>query len=336
MSRDFNFKPAVRTSVPLLIGLFGPSGSGKTFTALRLASGIKKIFPGDVLFIDTESRRALHYANLFEFKHLEFNAPFGSSDYLEVLRYAKKMSPSVIIVDSFSHEHEGEGGMLDCHEKELDRLAGNDYHKRDRMAMLAWSKPKAERRKLINGLLQLNSNFIFCFRAKETSTPVKDPVTKKVVIENFGFLPIAGAEFVYEMTINCMLPPHSNGVPEWSSDNKGEAMMMKLPEQFKQLFNTPGIQLDERIGEELAKWAKGEDEKPAKGTPDRKKVEDRKSLPEESNNDGKPPLVVIFEEWELACQDAEISSRCRQTCHENGWTDDVVKWAISQMKAASE
>jgi len=342
MNRQFEFKPAVRSSVPLLIGLFGASGSGKTFTALRLATGIQRVFQGDILFIDTESRRALHYSNLFKFKHMEFKAPFGSLDYLEALKYARSQNPSVIIVDSFSLEHEGEMGMLDYHEKELDRLAGNDYKKRQAMTMLAWSKPKADRRKLINGLLQLNSNFIFCFRAKETSKPVKDPVSKKTTIENFGFLPIAGSEFVYEMTINCMLPPHSSGVPEWHSDNKGEAMMMKLPEQFKHIFNKPGIQLTEEIGEKLALWAKG-DEKPK---PESQKVDRSVSQPVDSPapsefdfsarpEDKLPTLRDSFEEWYNGCHDKSVANKCRETCEKNGWTDDVIKWAIAQMRNLS-
>ena len=266
MSRNFKIEKAVRRSVPLLIGLMGPSGGGKTYSALRLAKGIQKVFPGDIIHIDTESNRALHYASIFDFQHVPFGEPFGSMDYLEVLNFAQSKKPSIIIIDSMSHEHESIGGMLDLHEKELDRMAGNDHGKRQRMGMLAWHRPKSDRRKLINGLLQMNSNFIFCFRAKESSRPSKDK-NGKSIIENFGFMPIAGNEFVFEMTINMLLLPHANGIPTWKSDNKGESMMMKLPEQFKSIFNKPGIQLDEAIGEKLATWAKGNKEAPAKKQP---------------------------------------------------------------------
>lgn len=261
MSRQFKIEKAVRASVPLLIGLMGPSGGGKTYSALRLAKGIQKIFPGDIVGIDTESNRMKHYADIFDFNHTSFAEPFGSLDYLEALKQVSAVKPSVIIVDSASHEHEGPGGLLDLHETELDRMAGDDYGKRGRMGMLAWQKPKADRRKLINGLLQMNSNFIFCFRAKESSRPGKDK-NGKSIIENFGFMPIAGSEFVFEMTINMLLLPHADGHPTWQSDNKGESMMMKLPEQFKQIFSKD-VQLNEDIGQELAKWAKG-DSKPAK------------------------------------------------------------------------
>ena len=157
-ARRFDAKPATREHVPLLLGLMGPSGSGKTFSALRLASGIQTVSGGDIYVIDTEARRALHYADQFKFKHIEFNPPFASVDYLSALEHCVKAGAGVVVVDSMSHEHEGPGGVLDYHERELDRIAGNDYGKRERVKMLAWQKPKADRRKLINGLLQLNAN----------------------------------------------------------------------------------------------------------------------------------------------------------------------------------
>jgi hypothetical protein len=55
----FEFRPAKREDVGLLIGRSGGTGSGKTFTAMRLAKGIA----GDRKFavIDTEAGRAKHY-----------------------------------------------------------------------------------------------------------------------------------------------------------------------------------------------------------------------------------------------------------------------------------
>ena len=78
--RTFEDKPAVRTATPLLVGLIGPSGSGKTFSALRMATGIQRVSGGEVFVVDTESRRSLHYADKFKFRHVEFHAPFGPLD----------------------------------------------------------------------------------------------------------------------------------------------------------------------------------------------------------------------------------------------------------------
>lgn len=253
-ARTFEDKPAVRQQVPLLIGLMGPSGGGKTFSALRLATGIQQASGGDIFLIDTEARRSLHYADKFKFRHLEFGAPFGSLDYLAAIRHCVAKGGGTVIVDSMSHEHEGPGGLLDFHDQELTRMAGDDYAKRERVKMLAWAKPKASRRQLINGLLQMNANFIFCFRAKETAKPVKK--NGKTEVESQGFMPIAGDEFVFEMTVNCLLLPRANGVPTWQTDQPGERIMMKLPNQFVPLFERPEP-LSEALGAKLAEWAKG-------------------------------------------------------------------------------
>ncbi len=254
-NRQFAATDAKRERVPLLIGLTGPSGGGKTFSALRLATGIQTVTGGDIYFIDTESRRALHYADKFSFKHVPFAAPFGSLDYLAAIKFCVEKGAKVIIVDSMSHEHEGPGGMVDLHDQIVDRMAGNDFAKRERVKMLAWSEPKQKRRALINGILQLNANFIFCFRAKNTSKPVKGPNGKSSV-EAMGFMPIAGEEFVFEQTLNALLLPGAGGVPSWSSEQIGERTMIKLPEQFEALRdrNKP---LDESVGARLAKWAAG-------------------------------------------------------------------------------
>ena len=250
MTRTFEAIPGKREKVPLLAGLMGPSGGGKTMSALRLATGIQRVTGGDICVIDTESRRALHYADQFTFKHIAFAAPFGSLDYLDVLRFAAKDS-GVVIVDSMSHEHEGDGGYLTTHDKEIERMAGDDYAKRERVKMAGWIKPSANRRKLINGILQLNANFIFCFRAKEKTKPKTGGG-----IQEMGWMPIAGEEFLFEMTLNCLLPPQARGVPQWRSDFVGEKMMMKLPKQFEALF-ADGRALDEAHGQALAEWARG-------------------------------------------------------------------------------
>lgn len=251
--RTFLDKPAVRDKVPLLVGLAGPSGGGKTYSALRVATGMQRVTGGDIFYIDTEAKRALHYADRFRFRHVEFAAPFGSLDYLAAIEYAHGKGAGVIVVDSMSHEHEGPGGMVDAHEQEVQRMAKGDWQKAERVKMLAWVKPKQDRRRLINSLLQIPCNFVFCFRAKEKLKLAKgkDP-------ERLGFMPIAGEEFVYEMTVNALLLPGAGGVPTWRSDEVGERQMIKLPEQFRELFNGSAGPLDEAAGEYMARWATGE------------------------------------------------------------------------------
>jgi AAA domain len=255
----FTFKPATREQTPLLLGIVGPSGGGKTFSALRLASGIQQVVGGEIAVIDTEARRSLHYANKFKFLHLDF-APSHSPDrYLEAIKSAIAAGAKTVVVDSMSHEHEGAGGVLEWHETELDRMAGDDYRKREAMNFLAWAKPKAARRKLINGLLQMHCNFVFCFRAKEKIKMVREIDYKKnkevTVPKDAGWQAIAGEEFVFEMTDRFLLPPGANGIPDLSRQAL-DTGVPKMPADHTDIVGQ-GKQLDEAMGTALAQWAMG-------------------------------------------------------------------------------
>ena len=243
----YTFRPAIREQTSLLIGLAGPSSSGKTFSALRLATGMAN--GGPITVIDTESRRALHYADSFKFQHGELSAPFRPEHYLEALEAAKAFGSSVIIVDSQSHEHEGPGGILEWHEEELERMAGNDWAKRERVKFTAWIKPKRAHNRFVNSVLQLGVHVIFCFRAKPKLALIKNDKGKIEPVE-MGWQPICSDRFEYEMTTLLMLPPNGQGIPDLS------AQATKLQEQHKP-FMKAGEQISEDMGKQFAEWAGG-------------------------------------------------------------------------------
>lgn len=248
--RTFEDHEAVREAVPLIVGMSGPSGSGKTFSALRLAAGIQKVTGGDTYVIDTEAKRALHYADQFNFRHVPFGSPFSPLDYLAAIQHCVRRGARTIIIDSMSHEHEGPGGVLEMHAEDAKKMA--DFS--------AWARPKAQRRRLINSMMQLQINMILLFRAKEKSKPEKG---KKTLID-LGWQPIGGDEYIYECTTHTFLRPASDGVPTWSAEKRAEQLMIKLPRQFRGLLDS-GMPFDERMGEEMAKWAAGD--QPAKSRP---------------------------------------------------------------------
>lgn len=265
MTRQFNAVPAERQNMPLFIGIVGPSSSGKTRSAFELAAGISEVDPGPIAFINTEGKRGLLDVNLFKnpdgsplITHVPFEAPYRSLDYLDAINYAREtIGAKTIIIDSLSHEHEADGGMLDFQDQEVKRLAGDDYGtwKAERFNMLAWQAPKAARRKLLTrGIMQTDCNIIACFRAKETSKPVK--IDGKIKVVQMGFTPIAGDEFVFEMALSCLLLPGAEGVPTWESDNVGERLAMKRNGQLTDIVPN-GARLSREMGRELAKWAHG-------------------------------------------------------------------------------
>lgn len=252
------FRPAVREQTSLLVGLAGPSSSGKTVSALKLARGIMGGQDQGLFVIDTEARRAKHYACgpdeepgpfRFRFQHGDLTAPFSPDAYRDAIAAAVGAGAKVVIVDSMSHEHESEGGILEWHERELDRMAGQDYTKRERMTFAAWIKPKAAHNRLVNFILQQPVHFIFCFRAKDKMKLVKDGQGKTVPVQ-LGWTPICSDRFEYEMTTLLMLPPGARGVPDLDLE------ATKINVHHREFF-PKGQAIAEPAGQQLAAWAAG-------------------------------------------------------------------------------
>ena len=73
-----------------------------------------------------------------------------------------------------------------------------------------------------------------------------------------GWMPIAGEEFLFEMTVCALLLPNADGVPTWNPERAGEKMMVKRPRQFQDLMKAnEGKPMSEEIGEAMARWAAG-------------------------------------------------------------------------------
>lgn len=259
----FKFKAAEPINNRLLIALAGPQASGKTTSALRLATGITQVTGGKVGLIDTENRRALRYAKDFAFNHMEFAPPFNPKRYQEAIEAAMKDGygdGDVLIIDSMSHEHDGPGGVLEMHDMMLDKLAGDDYKKRDKLTFTAWIKPKGERNRAVQmGLGQCRAHILLCFRAKEKTSMVKNEETGKIEVLKEGWQPIGGDEYFYEMDITMILPQGSFGKPDWKEkagriNEYGDGPLKNL------LYNTQ--QISETTGNKLAEWAKGFANKP--------------------------------------------------------------------------
>lgn len=244
------FRPAIRENVGLILGMIGPSGGGKTYTAMRLASGICGTKPFAV--IDTEAGRAKHYADLFRFDHADLKPPFRPDAYAEAIKAADAAGYPVIVVDSCSHEWAGDGGILDWAEAELDRMAGDDYAKRERVKMASWIKPKMSHKAMVQKLLQVRAHLILCFRAEEKMEMVKGEdgktkiVPKKSAVGLDGWMPVCEKNLPYELTASFLLLPMHPGVPN----------PIKLQEQHRALFPLDKP-ITEESGKAIAAWAAG-------------------------------------------------------------------------------
>ncbi len=237
------FNKAVRMNTHILLGIAGASGTGKTYSALRVARGLAG--EGRIAFVDTEGGRALHYADQFDFDHLDLTEPFTPARYTQAISLAAKEGYKVLVIDSTSHEHSGEGGILDMQEAELERMAGKNWTKREQCKMAAWVEPKKEHKRFMNKLLHLKMHIIFCYRAEEKLLITKDENNKTIYVP-IGWQPICHKGMDYEMTAMIMLKPEEPGIPNF----------IKLQEQHKGLIK-PNRKLDEETGRLLAGWSVG-------------------------------------------------------------------------------
>lgn len=234
----FTFKPAVREQVGLLIALAGASGSGKTFSALTLAKGMAPA--GKIAFIDTEARRGLHYAGQFQFMHADMRPPFKPARFIEAIQAAEAAGAEVVIIDSFSHEYDGEGGIMDWADELAERGVKSPGN---------WKEPKMAHKKMMNALLQCRASLIFCLRADEKIEIIREG--GRTQVRPLGWMPICEKRFMYEMTASFTLTPDMPGRPRFDLPHK-------LQQQHRPMFDE-GRPISSENGRALADWARGGD-----------------------------------------------------------------------------
>jgi hypothetical protein len=247
---SFQFKRAIREEVGLIVGVAGGTGSGKTFSSLRMAAGISGDKPFAV--IDTEAGRCKHYADKFSFDHGDLHAPFSPEAYTEAILAADAARYPCIVVDSMSHEWASEGGVLEMQESELDRMAGNDWQKREQCKMAAWIKPKMAHKKMVQRLLQVRAHLILCFRAEEKVDMVRDSKGKMQIVPKVtktgldGWVPICEKALPFELTASFLLTNDAPGMPK----------PIKLQEQHRAMFPLDKP-INEESGRKITAWASG-------------------------------------------------------------------------------
>ena len=193
--------------------IVGQSGTGKTYSALLFARGMVGK-DGKIVVIDTEGKRALIYADdqqIGGFSHVDFKPPYSSRRFQECINSQVQAGFDAIIIDSASHEHEAEGGMLDFADHEEYRINQSGGQ---RVSQRKWIKPKAEHNRYMRAVLSSPAHIIFCCREKKiVDVNAKPP---KEILE-----PVCEKNFMFEMMIVMRL------------DQEHRAHFTKVPEPFK-------------------------------------------------------------------------------------------------------
>lgn len=193
------FEKVTRKKSKARIALVGPSGAGKTLSALLLAYGIT----GDwnkIALIDTEHERGRFYADRSDFKIGEFlyaamYAPYSAEKYIDYVNSAAAAvgSDGVVIVDSFSHAWDNEGGVLDV----KDYIEKTNANKN---GFSAWNEAGKIQNNLVNCLLSVPCHTIVTMRAKMAYAMEVNERGKTVPVK-IGLAPVQRENTEYEFDV---------------------------------------------------------------------------------------------------------------------------------------
>jgi hypothetical protein len=180
------------------MALTGVSGSGKTLGALYIAFGIT----GDwskIALIDTEHERARLYANRSDlntgkFKYCPMEPPYSTEKYKSLVQEAAQIvgQDGVVIIDSFSHAWNNEGGVLDVKDKIASRQGMNSY--------TAWNEAGKLQNNLVNTILAVDCHTIVTMRSKMDYVLQENDRGKQTPVK-VGLNPIQRDDTEYEFDI---------------------------------------------------------------------------------------------------------------------------------------
>ncbi|MCJ2135619.1 AAA family ATPase [Methylobacterium sp. J-026] len=235
---SFTFAPAASFTerAGVFVSLTGGTNSGKTYSALRLARGIAGP-EGKIAVLDTEGGRTLHLKRDFAFDASVMEAPFRPERFAEAAEAAERAGYAALVIDSFSMEWVGLGGVLDWQAEEHRKLGGQDSKKGQ-----SWVKPKMAHKAMVYALLQRRIPIVFSIRGEETFVPPNTKLFKSITSKTFPF----------EVTVSFRLEAERKGYIDLSDPKS-----WKMEGCHRDIFRH-GEQLGEAHGSALAAWARGE------------------------------------------------------------------------------
>lgn len=192
------FEQVTRKKAKLRLALTGVSGAGKTLSALYIAYGMTGDW-GKIALIDTEHERARFYADRSDlgtgrFLYAPFPPPYSPDRYKQLVEEGAKAvgADGVVIIDSFSHAWNNEGGVLEI----KDRIAGQQ----GKNSYTAWNEAGKEQNSLVNTILAVDCHTIVTMRSKMDYVMQENDRGKMTPIK-VGLAPVQRDDTEYEFDI---------------------------------------------------------------------------------------------------------------------------------------
>jgi adenylate kinase family enzyme len=185
---SLQIQKATKKAAKLRLALMGPSGAGKTFTALSVAKGLG----ARILVVDTENASASKYSDSFDFDVIEL-ADFAPQNFIEAIALAKQNDYDVLVIDSLSHAWMGRGGILEMHDREVDR-------QKTKNSFTAWKNVTPEYNRLVEAIVRSRVHIIATLRSKTEHVVGKND-KNQTTVEKVGTQAVQREGLEYEFDV---------------------------------------------------------------------------------------------------------------------------------------
>lgn len=216
------FTKATKTKSKLRLALTGTAGAGKSLGSLLIAKGLG----GRIAMIDTENGSGNVYSDITDYDICGLSAPYDPRKYIQCIHEAEKLGYDIIIIDSISHEWNGEGGCLDLHTRECASGKGNSF--------TAWGKITPLHNLFVQALTASPCHIIATIRSKTDHV-----INESRQVIKVGLAPVQRDNIEYEFsTVFDISMAHLASV---SKDRTG-------------IFPDTPFEITPDIGAKLRKW----------------------------------------------------------------------------------
>lgn len=310
---EFLLQPATRKAVAPKVILAGPSGSGKSLSALLLAAGMIDVRTdadwADIVVADADNLSSTYYVDtaftvgdgvnepvecvtIGRFTLIDFKPPYHPDRWIKLINEVVEAKKKILILDNFSAEWEGDGGVLDW----TRRLGGRASD---------WSVTDPAHNRVLDAIRKAPIPIIATLREKQAIEIMKVPDGRggeKTEVRKLGMKPKQreGIEYEFDLQMSIAHDTHTASVGT-GKDRTG-------------LFSTriPSV-ITPETGRTLANWAKSGDEpvgsrgwvaRRAAAIRDAKSIDELRDVFQKTNTQGASLLTVEQRNILIAAKDA--------------------------------
>ena len=310
---EFLLQPATRKAVAPKVILAGPSGSGKSLSALLLAAGMIDVRTdadwADIVVADADNLSSTYYVDtaftvgdgvnepvecvtIGRFTLIDFKPPYHPDRWIKLINEVVEAKKKILILDNFSAEWEGDGGVLDW----TRRLGGRASD---------WSITDPAHNRVLDAIRKAPIPIIATLREKQAIEIMKVPDGRggeKTEVRKLGMKPKQreGIEYEFDLQMSIAHDTHTASVGT-GKDRTG-------------LFSTriPSV-ITPETGRTLANWAKSGDEpvgsrgwvaRRAAVIRDAKSIDELRDVFQKTNTQGASLLTVEQRNILIAAKDA--------------------------------